>query len=364
VRVCILGDARSIHIQRMARGLQTRGVRVRVVTRKTAAIRGVEVETFAVPRFGLRYPGRWRRRRALYLRRLFRSHDVVHVHFLDDWHITPELAATGRLVVSPWGSDIVPPPELEAFPPHVVQTRQSLIRAATAVTAWGPWFASETAAFAGIARDRVTCVPLGVDLDQFARQPAAGRGDPTVGFFKGFRPVYGPERLIRAIPGILDRVPDARFELIGDGPLREPCRGLARTLGVLEAIRWLEPQPHAALADRIAGWHVNVIPSVCESFGLAALEAAAMGVPTVANRVGGLQETVRHGETGLLVAAQDHAALAEAVARLLVDADLRDTLGAAGRKLVADAYAWGSCIDRWIAVYRRLVAKPTPAYGR
>ena len=95
------------------------------------------------------------------------------------------------------------------------------------------------------------------------------------------------------------------------------------------------------------------MPSRAESFGVAALEAQACGVPVVASRVGGLPEVVRHNETGLLVPPDNPQALAEAIAALLVDHERRAVMGAAARRWVAERYRWKDSVDMMEDVYRQ-----------
>jgi glycosyltransferase involved in cell wall biosynthesis len=392
VKVCILGDAQSVHLQRIAPGLARRGVEVTVVCHKPVPIPGVEVARFAVPPWGLAYPGRWSARRRAYLGDLFRRFDIVHVHFLHDWGFTTGLLALiggecdgprargplphgrgserrrrtsantaldcGASVATPWGSDIVPPPGEDAPGPELIDARRAMLRHARAVTAWGPTFARQVADFAGLDPEAIHLLPLGVDLDLF--RPVEDRSDraaraPTVGFFKGFRPVYGATHLIRAIPLVLAECPTARFELIGDGPQGDECAGLAAALGVASVITWHPRQPHDRLPGFLAGWDVSVIPSECESFGAAALESSAMCVPVVASRVGGLVETVLEERTGLLVEPRSPRALARGIVQLLRDEPLRRRMGAAGRAFVAEHYEWGGILDRWVETYRRVI---------
>jgi glycosyltransferase involved in cell wall biosynthesis len=360
VRICILGDAEGVHIRRLASGLADRGQSVRVLSHKTCEIPGVKVERFRVPRFGLRYPARWRRRWSMYLTRLMQGHDIVHVNFLHDWGITRETAGAGRLVVSPWGSDIVKPPDLRAYPEELAQRRRELLRMADAVTVWGRYFAAKAAEFADLPAEAVSIVPLGVDLEQFRPAGVKRNDPPTIGFFKGFNPVYGPKVLVRAIPRVLARFPRVRFDMVGDGKLLDECRQLVQSLGVTHAVRWIDRQPHDRLPVIIGRWDLSVIPSICESFGVAALESSAMEVPVVASRVGGLPETVRDGQTGLLVPPSDSEALANALVELLSDEPRRREMGTAGRRMVAEEYEWQSCLERWEAVYRGVLLNRVP----
>lgn len=354
MKVCIFGDTNSIHLQRIVPGLIARGADVHVVTRKSETIAGATVERFSVPHPSVGNLRRWRGRWMKYLRDFMGRFDVVHVHFLHDWGFTPEIIKSGCFVVTPWGSDIVLPPGEGTPSPELLDARKMMLRHAVAVTAWGPTFAASVAEFAGIDAAFIDCLPLGVDLDLFrpVRSSAPQAGDPKyVGFFKGFREVYGATTLMHAIPTVVETIPDARFQMIGDGPELQTCQQLAGRLGVQSHVKWCRRQPHRNLPNYLAGWKLSVIPSNCESFGAAALESAAMGVPVVASNVGGLPETVRHGETGLLVPPRVPEQLAAAIITLLEDEPRRLRMGAAGRSMVEREYEWNAILDDWVQLY-------------
>ncbi|RJP31668.1 MAG: glycosyltransferase family 4 protein [Phycisphaerales bacterium] len=357
MNVCILGDARSVHLQRIIPGLAARGIRVHLITHNPSPVEGATVERFRVPDFGIRHVGRWHGRWRQMLRRLMRRYDVVHVHFLHDWGITPEIAAEGVFLVTPWGSDIVDPPGEDPPSLDLVDLRRALLRCADGVTACGPWFAGAIARFAGIDAACVAVLPLGVDTSVF-KPPSPprshGRAVLRVGFFKGFRPVYGPTYLIRAIPTVIDVCPDVRFDLVGDGPQRLACVELAARLEVEPYLFFAPPQPHRNVANYLAGWDVSVIPSLCESFGVAALESSAAGVPVVASRVGGLVDTVIHGQTGLLTPPAAPEQLADAIITLLRNPQMRRRMGEEGRRFVCERFEWSEILDEWVETYQRV----------
>jgi glycosyltransferase involved in cell wall biosynthesis len=148
------------------------------------------------------------------------------------------------------------------------------------------------------------------------------------------RPGKGIETLLDALPAVLAAHPQARLAIAGTGVDRDALEARARTLGVWDAVRFLGFTTDAAGVLRSAD--VFVSPSWAESFPYVLLEAMALGVPTVATRVGGVGEAVRDGDTGLLVAPRDAAALATAIGTLISDRHRADEMGA---RALSDARA-------------------------
>ncbi len=364
MKICLFGDARAVHIQRLVPALAKRGLEMHVVCHKPVDVAGASVERFCVRPPGLRNPRRWHGRRAHYLRSFLRRFDAVNIHFLWDWGFTPEIMDHGCVIASPWGSDIVAPPGADPPPSALTEARISLLRHAGAVTACGPTFARTVADFADIDVGRIDVLPLGVDLDLFQPKDHArprNARPQRVGFFKGFREVYGPTYLIQAIPLVLRQLPETRFELVGDGPQLLECRELAAASGVESSIEWIPRQPHLNIPDLLARWDLTVIPSVCEAFGVAALESSAMRVPVVASNVGGLPDTVRDGETGLLVPSKSPEALADGIVELLRDTRRRLQMGKAGREWVRRHFDWNQVIDQWERGFHKAIDRTSRA---
>jgi glycosyltransferase involved in cell wall biosynthesis len=139
---------------------------------------------------------------------------------------------------------------------------------------------------------------------------------------------------------------------VGDGPERAGAAALAAELGVAGDVDFVGER--VDLPGVLAGASVFLLPSETESFGLAALEALACGVPVVASRVGGVPEVVVEGQTGFLCPVGDVQALAAATLRLLTDGALRAAQASAARAR-AETFARGPAIDRYVALYRRVL---------
>jgi len=156
----------------------------------------------------------------------------------------------------------------------------------------------------------------------------------------------GHDVMLAAMPAIRARVPDARWVVIGDGPLRVELEASARALGVDRAVEFAGALSDGARDARLDQAHVFAMPSRLppsgaggEGFGIAYLEAGAHGLPVVAGAVAGALDAVVAGETGLLVAPEDPVAVGDAVAGLLLDRDRATRLGAAGARRAAE-FTW------------------------
>jgi glycosyltransferase involved in cell wall biosynthesis len=158
----------------------------------------------------------------------------------------------------------------------------------------------------------------------------------------------GLDWVMRSLPAVLARVPDARLEVIGDGPWAGALRAEAGRRGVAHAVDFLGFLPGAQKVRHLQSAWALVQPSPKEGWGLTVVEAAACGTPVVASDAPGLRDSVRRDETGLLVRFGDTAGLSQALVRVLTDAALRARLGRAGAEWAA-RFRWDDCGRRSMA---------------
>ncbi|WP_043365641.1 glycosyltransferase [Cupriavidus sp. WS] len=154
----------------------------------------------------------------------------------------------------------------------------------------------------------------------------------------------GTEYLLRAFSKISDMFPDLILVIIGDGPLRSSLENLACSLGVVRKVIFKGAQSHEVVLSEMRSAALFVLPSVtarsgdAEGLGMVLLEAAALGVPLIGTRHGGIPEVVIDGETGYLVPERDVAALAEGIRRMLSSPAVRAQMGRAARAMVESKF--------------------------
>jgi len=198
----------------------------------------------------------------------------------------------------------------------------------------------------GIARERVAVVHCGLDHASYRPDAAVERSAaPTVLYIGRVRRYKGVDWVMRAWPGVLARVPGARLVIVGDGPYRSALRSTAERMGIARSVEFAGFVPLADKVRRLRESWVLVQPSPKEGWGLTVVEAGACGTPVVAADSPGLRDSVRDGETGLLVPWGDDTRLADALVRVLTDAALRERLGAAGIAW-AGRFQWPDCARR------------------
>jgi glycosyltransferase involved in cell wall biosynthesis len=190
----------------------------------------------------------------------------------------------------------------------------------------------------------------GVDL-----QPEPDRAEigPVVGTAGRLAPVKRLDLLLSAAAKLRPEFPGMRVLIAGDGASRSELESLVRDLSLRDTVEFVGWRRDLAGFHRELG--VFCIPSEHEGFGLAALEAMASGLPVIASRVEGLSELIEDGSSGYLVAAGDADSLADRLARVLGDRELRARMGAAARDTVEERFTTDHMVRRIDAVYRGLL---------
>lgn len=208
----------------------------------------------------------------------------------------------------------------------------------------------------GIDPGRFRVVPLGVDVDRFA--PAGDRvPGRIVAVASADHPLKGVGHLLEAMAKLrADR--DVRLSLVS--PLRAggPTERRIEALGLGEAVTVHAGLSDDELAALLASAEVMCVPSMYEGFSLPTVEALACGTPVVASRAGALPEVVgEDGDCALLVDPGDVEGLVAALARVLDSTELRDRLGAAGRRRAVERYSWRSVAEATVLAYQEVISR-------
>ncbi len=350
-KVVILSYASSVHTIRWIKALSERGFDIHNISLGGEPVDGIE--TTIIP-YG-------RLRRAAYftnagkVKRLIEkiSPALVHAHYATGYGLWGYRAGKHPYLLTVWGSDII------NFPNNSIKKflLRKLLNSADLLTATSKFLLDKTVSIAPKIKDRIKIVPFGVQPPDKVQDYGDSHTTRLV-FAKMHHAIYGPDILLRTVHGVRSRGGNITLSMAGEGPMTESLKTLARDLQIEDIVTFDGFIPNDEIFEYIGRHDIMVMPSVVEeSFGVAALEAAACGLPVIASDTGGIPEAVINGETGYLVPPGNVESLADAILHLAQDKDLRSKMGRAGREFVKNHYLWDNCADKMAQLYDRLISR-------
>jgi glycosyltransferase involved in cell wall biosynthesis len=206
-------------------------------------------------------------------------------------------------------------------------------------------------------KGEVSVIQNGIDTDLFKPDAASSRrGDnalnrPKVLFSGRMIALKGPQVVIKAMPLVLQRHPDAVFIFAGAGD-RAPYLEMLRAAGIPASSFEFCQLSYADMPRLYNSADLLVLPSLTEGFPKCILEGMACGLPAIASNVGDVADLVHDGSTGFLIDKGDFNALAERINLLLDDADLRRRLARNARELISSRFSVEAMAGQTLDVYR------------
>ena len=284
------------------------------------------------------------------LRKTFNP-DIVHAHYATSYGLLALLMKTHPCLISVWGTDVYRFPN-ESWLSRAILKRN--LRKADYLFSTSLDMAKETSKY---TNKKVEVVPFGVDLKAFKPINVEKSSAITIGIIKTLELCYGINYLIDAFAMLLTLHPNKSFELIiiGQGSQKDALEKQTQKLGIGKYVQLLGRVPHDTVPAHFSKMDIVVIPSLEESFGVAAAEALACERPVIASNIGGLPEIVIDGENGFLCEAESAESILSKLEILVNDQALRTKFGKAGRKFVQEKYDWENNADLMVEHYHRIL---------
>lgn len=349
LKICFLGDVRTVHLRKWARYLRDTNYDVSILSLRPGSLRGVRVYDLKPPpllsKVGYLFTIPRVRKLLVDI-----NPDILHAFHATSYGFLGAASGFHPFVISSWGSDALLFPKKSIF--HKLLLTWSLSRA-NRITATGGFLRG---AVEMLVRERkIDKIPIGVDINLFKPRKGGKRRKFTIVTVRNLERIYGLRYLIDAFASFSRDKSEVELKIIGDGSIKKRLIDQVSKLGLGKKVRFLGRLPQARVAEELVKSDVFVIPSLSESFGVAALEASASGIPVIASNVGGLPEVVKDGKTGFLVESKNPTAIADKLELLFKDVNLRRELSKAGRDFVAKNYSWDVSVDKMNKLYGSLI---------
>lgn len=357
MRILFLSAANSIHTVRWVNAISERGHEVVLVSLKDHT----STTDFISPKVKVVYlPVRGKKGyylNAFFLKMLYYSEhiDVVNVHFASGYGTLGRIARLPDVLLSVWGSDVYDFPYKSKRNEKIVKKN---LKYASLIASTSRCMAEQTKKIGG--KREVIVTPFGVDIEQFKRLYIKSKDTFIVGTVKTLSYKYGIDTLIRAFHLFLEQLDDTshiHMVIYGEGKQKDELTELCKTLGISNKVHFKGYISNTKVPEAFNEMDIACFGSrwESESFGVAAVEAMACGLPVVATKVAGFREVMENGETGYLVEIDDTETMAVYMLKLYRDKELRDRLGQNGRKRVERLYDWNQCVDIMIKVYKNMM---------
>lgn len=359
MRICYLADINSSHTEKWCNFFKAKGYDIHVISLTYGKIEGITVHSLdldlkKVQSNNILYKFKYLFQIAR-VKRLVRqiNPDILHSHYASSYGLLGALTNFHPFIISIWGSDVYEFPTYGIIPKSILKYNLSK---SDKILSTSKDMAIEARKY--INRD-MEITPFGVNIDFFRpyKKKDINNNQFTIGIVKSLEEKYGIKYLIRAFAVLRKKYSHLKLEIVGDGSQKDYLKELCTELNVLEDVTFFGSIPPSEVVKAFNRFDVAVFPSLAESFGVAAVEAQACGVPVVVSNVGGFPEATCPGKSSLLVKKCDVKGIVEQVEKLIVNEELRNDMGMYGRKFVEKNYNINDNFNKVDSIYKQLLNK-------
>lgn len=369
MRIVLLAGANSVHIIKWANKLAGLGHEISIVTcaDHVPAPKHHETISSAVDVVALPYPsmnGIGYYTNAIACRKIISSiaPDIVNAHYASGYGTLARMSRVRPLAISVWGSDVYSFPDKSKWHKRIVTSN---LRSADTVLSTSEVMADRVRELLQSPQLDVPVTPFGVDTEKYPSHFNRPESPATIsiGLIKQQKKyIYGIEVLIEAISWLVKHhedgvAPGFHLHIYGDGPARLEFETMVSDFGLSNLISFHGMIPNSQVPEVLEQLDIYAIPSIHESFGVAAVEAMAAGLPVIASDAPGLLEIIEHDVSGVIVKSGDAIELARALHALMNRPEKRKALGAKARSIVEQRFEFTKNAECLVDALAKTIAK-------
>ncbi len=357
MRICLVGDATSIHIKRWVRWFSDRGHEIHLISDKPEEINGVRIHKLTIKTGAISFIMKIFQTRKI-IKKI--KPNIVHGHYLTSYGAWAAFSGFHPTVVTAWGSDVL-------VDPNTMIKRKMVkyaLKKADIITCAGEYM-KKAMTDLGADKIKIKYNYFGVDIQKFNPGQRSEKLRMKLGIFhspmvistRRLEPIYDVESLIKSIPVILKEAPDTKFVIAGNGTEKVRLENLVSSLMVSDNVEFIGWIPNEELPQYLSSADIYVCTSLSDSgLALSTREAMACELPVVttdieANKGWGIED----GENGYLIPSRDPESLAEKIIVLLRDKETRIKFGKISREIIKEKYEYNKDMETMENLYKEVV---------
>lgn len=359
--ICYLADASNPHTIKWCNYFKNKGYNIHVISLNAGEIEGVTVHNFSFNVKELKNESPFKKIKYITaigkIKKLVKDikPDILHAHYASSYGLIGSLLNYHPYVISVWGTDIYDFPNGGIIQNKIIKYN---LKKADYIFSTSKDMARETNKY---TNKKIYITPFGVDMDFFKPNEnlKAKEGSFTIGTIKTLEKKYGIDYLIKSFKIIKDKNIniDLKLKIGGSGSQLENLKELVKELNLEKDVEFLGRISLDEVSNVFNTFDIAVFPSLKESFGVAAVEAQACGIPVIVSNVGGHPEVVLDGETGLIVESENTDELSEALLKLINNKDLRENISKNTRNFIKENYELNLNFNDIENIYNEILKK-------
>lgn len=340
MKLCYLADAGSIHTRKLCEYFVKKGYDLTVISLNDGCIENVKVYSMNMITGGT--DGSLSKLKYLKciseIKKIIKkiNPDIVHAHYISSYGLLASMIGFKPTILSVWGSDVYDFPKQSFIHKNIIKYN---LKKADCILSTSNVMKKETEKY---TNKNITVTPFGVDIKKFVPlKNQTNKNSITIGTIKSLEKNYGIDYLIKAFKKVKEQNKDIELKLVigGRGSEEEYLKNLCRELNIENDTNFLGFIEQDKVVRYLQNFDIAVVPSILyESFGVAAVEAQACGIPVIVSDIDGLMESTVPNVTSLVAQRKSVDQLADRMNILIKDKELRKEMGINGRKNVEEKY--------------------------
>ena len=362
MKICYLSDINSVHTHKWIKFFKEQSYDIHVISLSAGEYEGVTVHSLEIDESLVKQKAD--SGKLEYLKKIRKvkqlvneiKPDILHAHYATSYGLLGAMTNFHPFIISVWGSDVYDFPIKSAL--HKLILKRNL-KKADYILSTSNIMKKETEKY---TNKEIKVTPFGVDTSKFIPKINENKNkeEIIIGTVKSLEEKYGIEFLVKAFAKVKNDNENLKIKLRigGRGTQLEYLKKLCIELNIDKDVTFLGFLNGEEVINEFQNFDIAVFPSTLdsESFGVAAVEAEACGIPVVVSNVGGLMESTNPGVTSLVAKKESVESLYNEIQKLVQDKELRENMGIAARKFVEENYSLADNFNDIDKIYRNILS--------